>query len=265
MLPARSRSARGAAPGRPRGRSRATTRGTRSGRSGPAERVGEREVRAGEVLAVDLGLGQAPVLVVALEQREPQRAGRVRRRSGSTVAARDDDHDRDERDGRRSQRGPRSVRPARTRSASRPLTATTTNVASGTPPQLASARPNGKSCSATPTWPHANPPSGQRVRNASNTTHTAAVSNGERIPRRPSAPTTAPAAAQNAACSATNGTIATRRSTPSTRGGTRRTRGRRRSRERGARRAARRARATAAGRARRARGPRGRVRGTRTR
>ena len=69
--------------------------------------------------------------------------------------------------------------------------------------------PPGRTCSATPIWPQEKPPSGQRPRSASNATHAAAVIHGERTPRRPSAPTTAPAPAQYAACAATSGTIAT--------------------------------------------------------
>ncbi len=104
---------------------------------------------------------------------------------------------------------PEWVRRARPRSSSSPLTATTTKLTRRVPPTLASARAAGTACSATPRSAHGNPPNGKRPRSASNTTHTAAVRNGDASPRRAYAATSAPTPAIAAAIAATSGTMAT--------------------------------------------------------
>src|SRR3989442_10064907 len=95
-------------------------------------------------------------------------------------------------------------RTARRTSSSEPLSPTTANETSATPPQLANAIPQGTSCSAAPTSPQGIPPSGQRPLSVSGSTHAAAVIHGERRPRRPSQPTSSPVSAVYAEQAATS-------------------------------------------------------------
>ena len=153
---------------------------------------------ADQVVGRDLGGGQVAVLVVALQEREPELdrwTSGSKRVTSATPTIDDDEHDHataasttaraaalPQRDDRvEEQRVARRRR--RTRRA-------------GRRPRLARARAGGRSWSATPSSPHGSPPSGNRSRSASTTTQTAATSHGDRRPRHANKRDDAPGAAR---------------------------------------------------------------------